>query len=310
MMRVVFMGSPDFAVPALEAVRATHDIALVVTQPDKPAGRGKKLAPPAVKVAALAAGLEIVQPTNARLPEFVDTLRATKADIGIVVAYGKILPLDALEAFTHGCVNIHGSLLPKYRGAAPIQWAVIDGERQTGVTIMKLDEGMDTGPLLLSRSLPIGPNDTAGDVFDRLAPLGASALLEALEQIEAGSAVETPQDESLASHAAMLSKTDGQVDFSKPASTVHNLIRGVDPWPGAYAMLGDKRLKLSGSTLGDGEGQPGEVLAVDQDGMAVACGHGAVVISEVQAPGKKRLRAADFARGHKLAIGTVLGDQK
>jgi methionyl-tRNA formyltransferase len=307
MMRVVFMGSPDFAVPALEAVRTAHEVALVVTQPDKPAGRGKKLAAPAVKVAALAAGLEVAQPKSARDPQFVNTLRATDADIGIVVAYGKILPLAVLEAFPHGCVNIHGSLLPKYRGAAPIQRAVIDGESQTGVTIMKLDEGMDTGPMLLVRTLPIGDNDTAGEVFERLAPLGAKALLDALEQIAAGESVETPQDDSKASHAPMLAKSEGQVDFTRPATVVHNLIRGVDPWPGAYTMLGDKRLKLIGSKIGKDQGRPGEVVAVDSDGMTIACEEGAVTIREVQAPGKKRMSAADFARGHQLAVGTILG---
>jgi methionyl-tRNA formyltransferase len=307
-MRVVFMGSPEFAVPALRALIEHHEVALVVTQPDKRAGRGKKLSPPPVKVVAADAGIPVIQPTSARAPEVAEQLRATGAELGVVVAYGKILPRAVLDAFPRGCLNIHGSLLPKYRGAAPIQWAVIDGERETGVCIMQLDEGMDTGPVLLERRIEIGPRDTAGDLFERLAPLGADALLEAIAGLEAGTLEATPQDDAGASHARMLRKEDGAVDWSQPAAAVAGRIRGVDPWPGAFAVLpGGDRLKLFGAVVTDGAGAPGEVLSVDDRGLVVACGDGAVAVAEVQAAGKKRMTAEAFASGRALPVGARLG---
>src|SRR5512143_2256805 len=227
------MGSPEFAVPCLRALAQHHEVALVVSQPDKPAGRGAQLTPPAVKVAALELGLPVIQPRSARTGELERALRESGAEVAVVVAYGKILPKAVLEALPRGCINVHASLLPKYRGAAPVQWAVIDGEPETGVCIMQLDEGMDTGPVLLERRVPIDPTETSGELLARLAPIGAQALLEVLAQPAWQPAV---QDHSRATHARMLTKADGAIDFSQPAPAVAARIRGVDPWPGAQAM--------------------------------------------------------------------------
>ncbi len=306
-MKIAFMGSPEFAVPALEACLAHHEVVLVVTQPDKPAGRGKKLSPPPVKVVAERAGVPIAQPKSARTGELLEALRATHPDICVVVAYGKILPKDVLEAAPHGCLNIHGSLLPKYRGAAPIQWAVIDGEAVTGVAIMQLDEGMDTGPVFAMREVPIEDDDTSGTMYEKLAPVGAELLLEVLAGIAAGTAVATAQDEAGASHARMLKKTDGAIDWSRPAAAVASHVRGMDPWPGAYTDLDGERVKLFGARVRDGAGAPGEVLGVDTDGMAIACGDGVVVVAEIQAPGKRRMPVDAFTAGRAVAPGTVLG---
>ena len=305
-MKVVFMGSPAFAVPALEAVHAHHEVCVVVTQPDKPAGRGRKLVAPAVKLAALELGLSVAQPTSARKPEFAAAMRETGADIAIVVAYGKILPKAALEAFPHGCLNIHGSLLPRYRGAAPIQRAIISGDLETGVTIMQLDEGMDTGPMLRVERMAIEPNDTVSSLAERMAPIGARALLATLEDIEAGRVQPEAQDDSLATHAAMLAKSDGAIDWSLDARLVSAHMRGVDPWPGAYSELAGERLKLFSPTITEGAGEPGTLIAVDKRGIEIACGQGAVIVADVQAPGKKRMAAADFARGRRLQPGPRL----
>lgn len=307
-MRIVFMGSPDFAVQALEAIAAVHDVCLVVTQPDKRAGRGKRLSPPPVKVVAEREGLTVVQPASARTDEFLQCLLEAKAEVAVVVAYGKILPLAVLEAFPHGCINIHGSLLPKYRGAAPIQRAVMGGDTETGVSIMRLDEGMDTGPVLLTRRMPIHETDTAGTVFERMAPLGASAVLEALEGLDAGTLQATEQDDSAASHAAMLSKQDGLVDWTRPAAAVAARIQGLDPWPGSFSTYAGANLKVFGARVCDGEGVPGTLVAYEGDAIIIACGARSVRILEVQAPGKKRMSAASFARGRRLEPGIRLGE--
>jgi methionyl-tRNA formyltransferase len=315
-MKVVFMGSPEFAVPALRALIDHHEVALVVTQPDKRVGRGKRMAPPPVKEVAVAAGIPVAQPKSARDREFAAALRATGAEIGVVVAYGKILPRRVLEAFPRGCINIHGSLLPRYRGAAPIQWAIIRGETETGVTIMQLDRGMDTGPMLLSRSMPVLPDDTAGSLFQRMAPVGAEALLDALDGLEQGTLEPIAQDHDAASYAPMLEKTDGIIDWTQTAREVANRIRGVDPWPGAETRMGEMRLKLYGAramdntgdsdTDSDAQAQPGQVLGVDRDGLRVACGQGVCVIAALQAPGRRRLLAKAFVSGRPIPVGTVL----
>ena len=305
-MRVLFYGTPAFALPTLDALRERHEVVAVVTQPDKPAGRGAKVTAPPVKLVAERAGIPVFQPRSARPPEVAEALRATGAELGVVVAYGKILPKAVLEAFPRGCLNIHGSLLPKYRGAAPIQWAVIRGERETGVAIMQLDEGMDTGPVLLERRVPISDDDTSGTLFARLAPLGADALVEAIAGLEAGALTPRPQDHTAASHAPMLTKADGAIDFARPAAEVAARIRGVDPWPGAVALLRGQPLKLFGARAAAGQGAPGEVLAVGDAGLVVACGDGAVAIREVQAPARKRLTAQQFAQGRGIAVGDRL----
>lgn len=302
------MGSPEFAVPSLERVAAAHDVALVVTQPDKPAGRGQQLTAPPVKVAALARNLPVIQPRTVRPPEVAAELAATGAELAIVVAYGKILPPAVLTAFPRGCVNVHGSILPAYRGAAPVQRAVIDGLAETGVSIMQLDPGMDTGPVYATRTTPIGSDETAGALMTRLAPIGAELLLEVLAQIAAGTAVATPQDHARATHAAMLERVDGYIDFTAPAAAIAARIRGVDPWPGAIAIHRGERVKLFGARaieLPRG-GTPGEVIAIDTNGAVIAAGAGAVRISELTAPGKKRLTAAQLAAGRGIAIGDVL----
>lgn len=309
-MKVVFMGSPEFAVPALTALLARHQVALVVTQPDKPAGRGGKLAAPPVKVVAERAGVPVYQPTSARAPEVAERLRATGAELGVVVAYGKILPAAVLGAFPRGCINIHGSLLPAYRGAAPIQWAVIDGRATTGITIMQLDEGMDTGPMLLRRETPIGADETAGELFARLAPLGAEALLDALDGLAAGTVVAVPQPVTGASHARMLTKADGALDFARPATAVAAHARGVDPWPGAVAQLRGQTVKLFTPRVdaaAHGSARAGEVIGVDERGAWIACGDGAVGFAELQLPGRRRMTARDLAAGRAIAVGDVLG---
>ncbi len=307
-MRLVFMGTPDFAIPALEALLEKHEVVLVVTQPDKPSGRKKRLAPPPVKLLAEQAGVPLIQPTSARTPEFLEAMRDANADVAVVVAYGKLLPASVLDTFPHGCINIHGSLLPKYRGAAPIQWALINDESETGVSIMRLDEGMDTGPVLLTKRVPIQPDETSASLFERLAPLGAEAVCEALEGLEAGTLEAVAQPEDGASHAAMLKKEDGRVDWSLDARVIAARIRGVDPWPGAFTPFVGGNLKLFGALACEGEGEPGTLLSYDDTGMLMACGKGACRIAEVQAPGKKRMGAAVFARGRRLSPGMLLSE--
>jgi len=312
-VKLVFMGSPDFAVPCLEAVAARHEVVLVVTQPDKPAGRGGALAAPAVKRAAQRLGLPVFQPPKMKPPEVAQTLRATGAELGIVVAYGRILPPALLAAFPRGCINVHGSLLPAYRGAAPIQWAVLDGCATTGVTIMQLDEGMDTGAMLLTREVAIGADETAGELFERLAPLGAAALVEAIDGLAAGTLRPRAQPAQGASHARMLSKNDGAIDFARPAAVVAAHLRGVDPWPGGFAAIGGQIVKLFGARVvdreraeGDDLPAPGTVLAIDEAGAHIACATGAVIVRELQLTGRKRMAARALANGRSLAIGDRL----
>jgi len=306
------MGSPEFAVPSLRALAARHEVALVVSQPDKPAGRGGKLAAPAVKQAALELGLPVIQPRSARTGELQGALAGTGAELAVVVAYGKILPPAVLEALPRGCLNVHGSILPRYRGAAPVQWAVIHGEAETGVTIMQLDEGMDTGPTLLERRVAVDPDETAGELLARLGPIGAEALLAAIDSLAAGTLRPAPQDHARATHAPMLTKADGAIDFAQPAAAVAARIRGVDPWPGAYAELRGQPVKLfraraepAGAGAG-AAGAPGARVAIDAAGARVACGEGTVVIRELQAAGRKRLTAAQFAAGRGISAGDVL----
>ena len=305
-MRVVFLGSPEFAVSCLRALHEHHEVALVVSQPDKPAGRGGQLTAPAVKRAAQELGLPVTQPRSARTGELRDALAASGAELAVVVAYGKILPPPVLEALPRGCINVHASLLPRHRGAAPVQWAVIHGDAETGVSIMQLDEGMDTGPVLLERGVAIDPAETAGELLARLAPIGAAALLEALAAITAGTARPVAQDHARASHAPMLAKADGAIDFAAPAAAVAARIRGVDPWPGAQAMLRGQPVKLFRARLAPGHGAPGTVLAIDAAGARVACGDAAVVIGEIQSPGRKRLAIPQFASGRAIAVGDLL----
>ena len=306
-MRVVFMGTPDFAVPCLEALfGAGHTVEGVITQPDKPVGRKQILTPPAVKVCAMQHGCRLFQPDSLRNGKGLEIISMLDPDVIVVAAYGKILPKDMLDYPKYGCINVHGSLLPKYRGAAPIQWAVINGEKETGVTIMQMNEGLDTGDILYTRALPIAVDDTAESMFDKLSALGAEALTEALDLMEKGELnAPVKQDDSRATYAPMLDKTMSVIDWSKPASQVHDLIRGLYSWPIAETALGGKRLKIYRSSPGEGAGKPGSVISLEP--LTVACGEGAVIIRELQLEGKKRMDSAAFLMGHRIAPGTVLG---
>ncbi|OAQ21266.1 methionyl-tRNA formyltransferase [Thermosulfurimonas dismutans] len=307
--RVVFMGTPEFAVPALKALLGSEEVVGVVTQPDRPRGRGRKLRPSPVKEVALAADLPVFEPEKIKDPAFLADLAKLDPELIVVAAYGKILPREILDLPRYGCWNIHASLLPKYRGAAPIQWALINGERETGITIMQMDEGLDTGPILLQKSLTIGEDETFGELYQRLAQLGAKALMEALELFKVGQLSPRPQPEDGVSYAPPIEKGMGRLDFSRPASELACLIRAFDPRPGAHIYWKDKILKVfkplvvhEATTKA-----PGTVLGVEAGGLAVATGDGVLVIRELQLEGKRRLPAKEFLRGYPLKPGTVLG---
>lgn len=305
-LRVLFMGSPDFAVPSLRALAGRHEVLAVVTQPDRPQGRGRRLAPPAVKLAAQELGLPVLQPETLRKREVREALADLGAEMFVVAAYGKILSKKMLAVPPLGCVNVHASLLPRLRGAAPIQWAVIRGESESGITIMQMDEGMDTGPMLLQRAISLAPDETAGSLHDRLAPLGAELLVEAIDGLLDGSITPTPQPEE-GTLAPTLTKDDGRVDFSRTAREVDSHIRGMDPWPGAHAALGDDRIKLFRSRAEPGSGgAAGEVLGADDRGLLVACGDGAVRVGELQLPGKRRMTATALLAGRPIPAGARL----
>ena len=305
--RLVFMGSPEFAVPTLRVLLDAHEVLAVVCQPDKPAGRGQKLVAPPTKELALERGVPVLQPAKARDPAFLEELRRLAPDVAVVVAYGKILPQAVLDAPRLGCLNVHASLLPRYRGAAPIQWAIIRGETESGITIMQLDAGMDTGPMLLSQKVAIAEDDTAGTLAGRLAVIGSELMLVTLVRLQAGALAPTPQDHGLATLAPMLKVEAGVVDWNLPALDVRNLVRGVDPWPVARTVLAGEPLKMWGARLAAGAGAPGEVLAADREGLVVACGKGAIAIAELQLPGRKRLPVPAFVAGKPIAVGTRLG---
>lgn len=306
-LRAAFMGSPDFAVSSLHAVAAACDLRAVVCQPDRPAGRGRKLRPPAVKVAAEPLGVPIIQPTKMKDGTLRDALAEHELDLIVVTAFGRILPKDVLDVPRLGCINVHASLLPRWRGAAPIQRAVLAGDPTSGVAIMRMEEGLDTGPIYRMVETPIEPHETSGMLFERLAVLGGSVLRETLEVFES-LGEPTPQDDALATHAAMLSKAEGQVDWSLPAQRVVDHVRGMDPWPSAFSSRGDLPMKLYGASLSDlGSAVPGTVLGVDERGLHVACGTGAVCLAQLQPAGKKRMNAQAYAAGRGFADGERLG---
>lgn len=306
-VRIVFFGSPEFAVPSLAAVADKHEVVAVVTQPDRPAGRGAKLQAPAVKALAAEYGLPVLQPLKLRDGVLAADLRARRPELFVVVAYGRILPPDLLAVPRLGPWNVHASLLPKYRGAAPIQWAVIRGESETGVSIMRMEEGLDTGPVVAQAIEPIQADDTAGSLAARLALLGARLLADTLPSIAAGRVVLRAQDHGAATLAPPLAKTDGQLDFRQPASLVAARARGVDPWPSAIISLDGQPAKVFGPTVVAAAGSPGEVLGLVLRGLAVACGEGAVAFAEIQLPGRKRLPAKAVLAGHPIPPGTMLG---
>ena len=307
-MKIIFMGTPDFAAASLEAlIDSRHEIQAVVTQPDKPKGRKGELTPSPVKVIAKREGIKVYQPLKVRDEEFVKTLRAYNPDVMVVVAFGQIIPLSILKMPKFGCVNIHGSLLPKYRGAAPIQWAVLDGEKETGITTILMDEGIDTGDILLKKTIKIDTDETSGSLFDKLMALGAKTILETLDELEKGSLTPTKQGESPTAYAKMLTKAMGLIDFTRSAKELDCFVRGMNPWPSAYTLLSGKTLKLWKVRAVDGSGKAGSVIGIDKESFTIACGEGAIEVLEVQLEGKKRMSAGDFLKGSTLNIGQELG---
>jgi methionyl-tRNA formyltransferase len=307
-LRAVFFGSPAFAVPSLRAVAADTTLVAVVSQPDRPAGRGQESSPPAVKVAATALAVPVIQPEKVRTPETEAALAAFAADIFVVVAYGRILPQRLLDLPRLGAYNVHASLLPKLRGAAPIQWSLIRGDHEAGVSIMRMEAGLDTGPVAAMRALPIADDDTAGTLSEKLATLGARLLGETLPAIADGRVTLTPQDDARATLAPLLTKAHGHLTFDRPPAVVSAHARGVDPWPGASAMLEGAPLKLFGPRVVDASapGRPGEVLGLRPEGLEIACAGGAVAFGELQLPGRRRLPASAVVAGHRIPAGTVL----
>lgn len=303
-MRIVFMGTPDFAVPSLKALLAAgHEIVGVFTQPDKPKNRGMKLAPSPVKVVAQEYQLPIFQPTTLKTDEAYDILVDLQPELIAVAAYGKILPKKILDLPVLGCINVHSSLLPRYRGAAPINWAILNGDQETGVTIMYMAEGLDTGDIISQQTTPIDSNETVESLHDRLAEMGAELLVETVTAIGAGTATRTPQDDSLSSYASMLSRDLSPIDFNKSAHQIHNQVRGLIPWPATSVEIGGITFKIFSveETDESSEKPAGTVLGADKKGINVVCGDGKVIrILELQAPGKKRMRAVDYLRGHTL----------
>jgi methionyl-tRNA formyltransferase len=307
-LRIIFMGTPDFACPTLKTlIDRGEQVVAVVTQPDRPKGRGQQTLPPPVKLLAQEHDIPVLQPVKVRLPESIEEIRALNPDLIVVVAFGQILPKALLEIPKHGCINVHASLLPRYRGAAPLNWCIINGETETGVTTMMMDVGLDTGDMLLKKATPIDPDEDTRTLHDRLSQIGAELLGETLDALAAGRLVPEKQDEALTCYASMLKKEDGMVDWSKDASVIKNLVRGMTPWPGAYSYLDDKLLKIYRVQAASGSGEAGEVIGAGRDGIEVGCGAGSIIINELQLEGKKRLSAAEFLAGCKLEPGTLLG---
>jgi methionyl-tRNA formyltransferase len=305
-MRLIFAGTPEFAAAALKTlIDAGHDIALVLTQPDRPAGRGMKLKASPVKELALAHGLPVAQPQTLKAAEIQAQLRAIQAEAMIVAAYGLILPQAVLDIPPHGCLNIHASLLPRWRGAAPIQRAILAGDAETGITIMQMDAGLDTGAVLLKKTCPIVPDETAQTLHDKLAGLGGAAIVDALARLD--SLRGERQDDTRATYAAKLSKEEAEIDWERPAQEIARAVRAYNPFPVAFTRLDGEPLRLWAAMPANGSGEPGQVLAADKHGIAVACGDGALLITELQRAGGKRLTAAQFLAGGGIAPGTRLG---
>ncbi len=313
-MRIVFMGTPDFAAASLQALIASkHQIAAVVTQPDRPKGRGKQVQAPPVKLLALQHNISVLQPATIKTEDFLQTLRELQPECIVVVAYGKILPRSILQLPPKGCINVHASLLPYYRGSAPIHWSVMNGEWETGVTTMFMNEGMDTGDMILKESLIIAPQDNVGLVHDRLAKLGAELLIETLDLLEQAKVLRTPQDHRLATYAPMLKKEHELIHWDRPAGDIHNHVRGMDPWPGTYTLWQNKVLKIWRTELPQAReinSLPGTVLEEASSGILIQTGQGQILVQELQLQGSKRMEVKEFLRGKSLTPGTILGSQE
>ena len=310
-MKVVFMGTPDFAVGTLEAiVGADHEVAAVVTQPDKPKGRGGVMAMSPVKECALRHGLTVLQPLKARNPEFIDEIRAINPDVIVVVAFGQIIPSEIIHMPKYGCINVHASLLPKYRGASPIQWTVLDGCAYSGVTTMLMDEGIDTGDILETATVKLDERETGGSLFDRLSLVGAKLLVETLDKAEAGQLHPVKQDDSQSSYVRMIDKSFGLMDFTQPVEVLERKVRALNPWPSAFTHMDEKLLKIWDATvIQDNNVKVGDYGKVKTDGKTcfmVACDGGYLSVNELQLEGKKRMKVEDFLRGYSVKEGTVL----
>ena len=310
-MKIVFMGTPDYAATALEAIlQAGYEVTGVVCQPDKPKGRSGALAACPVKECALKYNLPVFQPERIKRPEAVAELKKFPADVFVVAAFGQILSEVILTMPKYGCINIHASLLPKYRGAAPIQWCIVDGEKETGVTIMQMDAGIDTGDILFTKKVEITDEETGGSLFDKLSEAGAELIVEALPKIEAGEVHPVKQDEALSNYARMLKKEDGQINWKRPAEEIGRQVRGMDPWPSAYTYYKGKQFKIWKAQAVDGgtEGlQPGTIAQIEKQGIWIACGSGMLQVTEAQLEGKKRMSAADLMNGRSLEMNERLG---
>lgn len=307
-MKIIYMGTPDFAVPALKSLASSkHEVCAVFTQPDKPRGRKMILTPPDVKVCAQSLGIPVYQPDSMKNGDALEIIGRYNPDVIVVAAYGKILPKAVLDTPKFGCVNIHGSLLPKYRGAAPIQQSVLNGDRVTGITTMLMDVGLDTGDILLTEETEIGENETSGELFDRLAELAGKLVLKTLSALEKGEITPKKQDESLATHTSKIDKSLCPIDFSKSAFEVHNKVRGLNPWPVATTRIGGKNVKVYSTRLCQKSGKSGEVISTKP--LVVGCGDKSVEILELQPEGKKRMTADAFLAGHKLEIGDIIGQE-
>ncbi len=312
MIRIVYMGTPDFAVEPLEAIiKAGYEVTAVVTQPDKQKGRGKEVKMTPVKECALRHGIPVFQPVKIKEPEAVAELEKYQADLFVVAAFGQLLSEEILNMPEYGCINIHASLLPAYRGAAPIQWAVLNGEKESGVTIMQMDKGLDTGDMLLKRSVELSPTETGDSLHDKLMHLGAELIVEALSKLEKGELVPEKQKDELSSYAKKLTKAMGQIDWSKDAVSLERWIRGLNSWPSAYTIFGGKTLKIWEAQVAEENGaqkaEPGQVVSVSREGFTVACGQGALQILSLQLEGKKRVLTREFLLGYQVEPGMILG---
>jgi len=309
-MRLIFMGTPEFALPSLNALHQSgHSILAIVTQPDRPKGRGGHLTPPPAKLMAERLELAVLQPTRMKDPVFLESLRALNPDLIVVVAFGRILPPEILDLPLRGCINLHASLLPKYRGAAPIQWAIINGESETGVTTIQMDPGMDTGDILLHERVAILPKDTAGSLSVRLADHGADLLVRTLKEIEAGTIIPVPQEASAATMAPLIEKEAGEIDWTRPAVEIVNRIRGLSPWPGAYTFYQDVRWRIWKAEFEDrsDDQAPGTILKSGREGISVATGRGILAIFELQPENGRRMNIREFLAGHSVETGLILG---
>lgn len=306
----MFLGTPEFAVPSLRALAGNgHEVVAVFTQPDRPKGRGNQIAESPVKKAAAELEISVHQPERVRRPEIIESLKELRPEMMVVVGYGQIIPQAIIDIPRYGILNVHASLLPKYRGAAPIQWSIASGDVETGVTIMQIDAGLDTGDMLLKAALAIDPAETAPELGRRLAPLGANLLLEAIREIEAGTSVREKQDEAVASYARILKKEDGLIDWTRPALEIYNRLRGFTPWPGGYTIFRGQQLSIVSARIADGNGLPPGRLYANRRTLFAACGAGtALELEDVQIAGKKRMPAESFLNGYKLSEDEIVGE--